>query len=230
MKVVFCCPTIERPTDAFLKSMEDTVPFLDDACVDHSIVFEVGCPYISGARCTMLTKALEKEADVIVFLDDDVSWRPEDMLKLLTTEGDVVAGTYRFKVDESETYMGCIDTDPETHQPMGRKDGCISATRVPAGFLKVTRQAVDTFKSAYPELAIKDGIGVDLFNHGAISGTWFGEDYAFSKRWCEIGGQIWLIPNMNIDHHSRNGNVYRGNFHEFMLRQPGGSEAQEKAA
>lgn len=222
MKVVFCCPTYTRPTDQFLDSMEKTVPILDEMGVDHSIVFEVGCPYISGARATMLTKALEKNADVIVFLDDDVSWRPEDMVKLLTTEGDVVCGTYRFKVDDNEMYMGCIETDPVWNKPMGRKDGCLSATRVPAGFLKVTRQAVDLFRNAYPELAISDGVGVDLFNHGAIKGTWFGEDYAFSKRWKELGGEIWLIPDMEIGHHGRTGNNYPGNFHKFMLRQPGG--------
>jgi len=226
MKVVFCCPTLTQPHAAFLKAMEDTVPVLDAAGIDHSIVFEVGCPYISGARCTMLTKALERGADVIVFLDHDVSWRPEDMLKLLNTEGDVVAGTYRFKVDENESYMGCIETDEQTHQPMGRRDGCISATRVPAGFLKVTRRAVEAFREVYPDLAISDGIGVDLFNHGAICGTWFGEDYAFSKRWKEAGGMIWLVPDMNIDHHGNNGNVYPGNFHEFMLRQPGGAKHQ----
>lgn len=226
MKVVFCCPTYSRPTDAFLQAMDATVPLLDAAGYDHSIVFEVGCPYISGARCTMLTKALDKGADVIVFLDDDVSWRPQDMLKLLATSGDVVSGTYRFKTDEHETYMGVIDNDAETFIPVVRDDGCISATRVPAGFLKVTRQAVEKFKAAYPELLISDG-GIDLFNHGAINGTWFGEDYAFSKRWKEIGEMIWLIPDMNIDHNHRNGNVYKGNLHEYLLRQPGGSNHNE---
>jgi glycosyltransferase involved in cell wall biosynthesis len=207
--------------------MEETVPVLDKAGIDHSIVFEVGCPYISGARATMLTKALERKADYIVFLDHDVAWQPSDMLKLLEADGDIVAGTYRFKIDDNESYMGCIDTDPETHQPMGRDDGCLSATRVPAGFLRVSRPAIEAFKKAYPELCISDGIGVDLFNHGAIDGTWFGEDYAFSKRWKDMGGMIWLIPDLNIDHTSHNGNRYPGNFHKFMLRQPGGSEYHE---
>lgn len=221
MKVVFCCPTVERPHEAFLKSMEDSVPLLDAEGIDHSMVFEVGCPYISGARCTMLTKALEKNADIIVFLDHDLSWRPEDLLRLIRTPGEVVSGTYRFKTDEHVSYMGVIDTDKD-HIPLGRKDGCISANRVPAGFLKVTKEAVERFKHGYPDLCINDGIGVDLFNHGAIKGTWFGEDYAFSKRWKELGGMIWLVPDLNLDHHSFNGNVFKGNFHEFMLRQPGG--------
>lgn len=224
MKVAICCPTQEKPYQAFLDALEASVPLLDAAGIEHSSVYEVGSPYISGARATMLTKALKWGADQIVFLDHDVSWKPKDLLRLIQTEGDVVSGLYRFKLDD-EVYMGVLDTDPETHQPMGRKDGCISANRIPAGFLKITRRVVDIFKKFYPELAISDGVGVDLFNHGAIKGTWFGEDYAFSKRWTEIGGQIWVIPDLNIDHNGKNGRVYEGNFHEFMMRQPGGCKS-----
>ena len=64
------------------------------------MVHEVGSPYISAARATMLRKALDAKADVIVFIDHDLSWRPGDLLKLIETTGDVVGGTYRFKQDE----------------------------------------------------------------------------------------------------------------------------------
>lgn len=224
MKVAICTPTMERPYDAYLASLEASVPLLDAAGIEHSTVFEVGCPYISHARCTMLTKALNWGADVVVFIDHDVSWKPEDLLALIQTDGDVVSGTYRFKTDEEERYMGVIETD-DAYRPVCRADGCIKATRVPAGFLKVTRRAVEAFKHDYPDLVISDG-GVDLFNHGAINGTWFGEDYAFSKRWVEAGGEIWLVPNLDLDHNGKNGNVFPGNFHEFMLRQPGGAKAR----
>jgi hypothetical protein len=209
-----------RPVDAYLASLEASVPFLDRAGIEHSTVFEVGCPYISGARATMLSKARKWGADIFVFIDDDLSWRPQDLLELILTDGDVVSGTYRFKTDEHVTYMGVLDTD-EDHRPIMRDDGCISANRIPAGFLKVTKELIERFKARYSELVINDG-GVDLFNHGTIDGVWHGEDYAFSKRIVEMGEKIWLIPDLQLDHHVRNGNVYPGNFHEFMMRQPGG--------
>ena len=34
---------------------------------------------------------------------------------------------------------------------------------------------------------------------------------------------LWIIPDMNLDHNASDGTVYKGNYHEFMLRQPGGS-------
>ena len=45
---------------------------------------------VSGARAAMLRKALDAKADVIVFIDHDVSWAPEDLVKLIKT-GDPAA-------------------------------------------------------------------------------------------------------------------------------------------
>lgn len=220
MKVVFATPTLDRPHPAYLKSLEDSVPELEG--IEHQAVFEVGNPYISAARAIMLRKALDAKADVVVFVDHDVSARPQDLRKLIDTEGDVIAGTYRFKKDEEE-YMGTLIHD-EAFNPVIRADGCLKADRVPAGFLKVTKEAVHKFMDAYPELCFgpRYNPSVDLFNHGAHEGLWWGEDYAFSRRWIKAGGDIWIIPDLDITHHSKD-KAYPGNFHQFLLRQPGGS-------
>ena len=177
----------------------------------------------------MLRAALDAKADVVVFIDYDVSWQPGDLLKLIETEGDVVAGTYRCKTIDGPTeefYMGTWDVDADG-RPKGRlSDGAISAKLIPAGFLKITKEAVDTFMVAYPELCYGPmyHLAVDLFNHGVHERIWWGEDYSFARRWKEKCGDIWLVPNLNIDHHSPD-KVYKGNLHEFLLRQPGGSKA-----
>lgn len=187
------------------------------------MVNEIGNPYISAARSYMLRKALDAGADVIVFIDHDLSWRPEDMLKLIETQGEVVAGIYRFKKDEEE-YMGVLDDIDG--MPQVRKDGCIKATRVPAGFLKVTKGAVNTFMSAYPDLCYgpKFNLSVDLFNHGAHKGAWWGEDYSFSRNWIDCGGELWVVPNLDLNHHNQE-KEYQGNYHLFLSRQPGGRNA-----
>ena len=226
MKVVFCIPTLTRPYQACLDALGASLPALDAAGWTHGMVTEIGNPYISGARSYMLRKALDAGADVIVFIDHDLSWTPGDMLKLIETDGDVVAGTYRFK-QPGETYMGVID-DNQDGTPKVRADGCIKATRVPAGFLKVTKGAVARFMQAYPALCYGPAyaLSVDLFNHGAHKGAYWGEDYAFSRNWIDAGGEIWLVPDLDLTHHSAD-KAYPGNFHNFMLRQPGGSHATD---
>jgi glycosyltransferase involved in cell wall biosynthesis len=228
MKVVFAVPTIRKPYQATLDALAASVPLLDAAGLEHAMVSEIGCPYISAARSKMLRKALDAQADVVVFIDHDVSWAPGDLLKLIQTEGDVVAGTYRFKRTEVE-YMGQVLSQSDGTPIVRESDGALSGFCAPAGFLKVTRRCVQRFIEAYPELCYGDKCApsVDLFNHGAHKGVWYGEDYAFCRNWRDAGGELWIVPDMDIDHHAADGTVYPGNFHQFLLRQPGGSEAPQ---
>ena len=227
MKVIFATPSLSGPTAPYIGALEQSIPLITAAGWDEAYVQEVGCPYISAARATLTRRALDTGADVIVYLDYDLSWKPRDLLRLIETEGDVVAGTYRFKKADEE-YMGVVRTDA-AGRPATRRDGAISATRVPAGFLKVTRGAIDRFMQAYPKLCFgpRYQLSVDLFNHGAHAGVWWGEDYAFSRNWCDCGGEIWLVPDLDITHHAGD-RAYPGNFHQFLLRQPQPSLLREQ--
>lgn len=224
-KVVFCTPSLGGPTKPYIKSLEDSLPLIEAAGWEHGYVQQIGCPYISAARANMTRAALDAKADVIVYLDYDLSWEPGDLLKLIETEGDVVAGTYRCKIDD-EQYMGTILSTPEGTPLVRESDGAIGAMLIPAGFLKVTIGAIDKFMVAYPELCYGPmyHLAIDLFNHGVRDRIWWGEDYSFSRRWKDKCGDIWIVPNLNLDHNA-NGKVYKGNFHEFLLKQPGGSKS-----
>lgn len=192
-------------------------------------MYEVGNAYISNARANMLRKALDAKADVIVFLDHDLSWDAPDLLALLQTEGDVVAGTYRFKLDPEE-YMGELAPSHDG-RPIVRADGCVKAKTVPAGFLKLNALAIHKFMAGYPELVYgrKYHPYIDLFNHGAHKGIWYGEDYAFCRNWNDLGEEIWIRPNLNITHWDKD-KPYPGNYHEFLLKAPGGSNDPNREA
>jgi len=72
MKVIFCIPTLKKPYQATLDSLAASIPLIQSAGWEEGMVSEIGCPYISHARSTMLRKALDAKADVIVFIDHDV--------------------------------------------------------------------------------------------------------------------------------------------------------------
>lgn len=226
-KVIFCMPTVSGPYSEFIKSLEDSVPVIEAAGYEHGIAQELGNPYISAARSIMTRRALDHDPDIIVYLDHDLSWEPSDLLKLIETEGEVVAGTYRFKCEE-EKYMGSlwnIDGFPIVRE----SDGALKAQMAPAGFLKVTKKALTMIARKHPELLYGDPFkfSIDLFQHGAHDGVWWGEDYAFCQRWQDMGEDIWTPPDLNINHHCSDGNVLKGNLHQFLLRQEGGSHFKE---
>lgn len=228
-KVVFCTPSLAGPTAPYIESLKASLPLIEAAGYEHGYAQQIACPYISAARANMLRAALDANAQIIVFLDYDVSWRPADLLKLIETEGDVVAGTYRTKVEDvvnPEFYMGAWENNPDFTPKVRSSDGALVATLAPAGFLKITNKAVDLFMVAYPELCYGPmyRLQVDLFNHGVHDRIWWGEDYSFCRRWKDKCGDIWIVPDLSIDHHAKD-KVYPGNLHEFLLRQPGGSKA-----
>lgn len=223
MLVVFATPFLTRPTRPFLDSLESSLSAVEEAGWQHAFVQFQGNPYISNARADMTRKALDANADVIMYLDYDLSWNPEDMVKILSTKDLVVAGTYRFKNDSGE-YMGTLLPDLRG-QLQVNSDGCIKAESAPAGFLKVHKDAVSIFARKYPELLYGDPMKpyIDLFNHGAIDGTWYGEDYAFCKRWRGTGNDVWICPDLNLNHHSQD-RIYEGNFHKHLIEYGGNSE------
>ena len=222
MKVIFATPSLGGPTSPYIKSLEDSLKLIVDAGWEEGYVQEIGNPYISAARATMTRKAIDAKADVIVYIDYDLSWKPEDLLKLIETPGDVVAGVYRYKKETVE-YMGNFVAGDDG-RPVVREDGCIKASHVPGGFLKVTVGALRHFAKFHPHLLYGDPLNpsIDLFNHGAVDGMWWGEDYAFCRRWTEAGGDIWVVPNMDLNHHAGE-TVFEGNFHKHLLGLPGGS-------
>ena len=217
-KVVICTPTVTRPYDAYLEAVEASVPALEAAGLEHYMVSEVGNPYISAARSIMLRKALDARADVVVFIDHDLSWRPDDLVRLIQSDAHVVAGTYRFTLpDDRVEYMGSIATNPDGSVRV-REDGLIYADMVPAGFLKVTKEAVADLMADYPELVYGPvySPSIDLFQHGAHKGMWWGEDYAFSRRWIESGHDLFILPDLSLTHH-RPGGSWPGNLHEHLM-------------
>lgn len=223
-KVIIAVPTVRRPHPAMLQALEEEVPFLDKSGWEHGTVYEVGNPYISAARAFMTRKALDAGADEIIYLDHDVSWRPGALTALLLLpNAPVAAGLYRFK-KETEEYMGSLLTQSDG-RPIMRQDGCLLADRVPAGFLRVSREAINAFMRDYPELLFGEASrpSIDLFNHGAHNWTWYGEDYSFSRRWVEKGGKIWVLPDLDLTHHDADKGWFSGNYHQYMLRQPGGA-------
>lgn len=216
----------------FAEALCDTIRECQDKGYEVTLLVHSRNPYIQAARNELVAEFLETEGDVLFFLDDDLSWEPSSVLCLLQMSDEVVAGTYRMKCEE-ERYCGVLFTDAED-KPIARKNGALAASQVATGFLRITRAALVNMILGHPEQRYTEydekgevkSVMTDLFPQGVYNGRWVGEDYAFCRLWKQLMGEIWLVPNLNITHWDRaTGASYPGNFHEFLLKQPGGSNA-----
>jgi hypothetical protein len=145
-----------------------------------------------------------------LWLDSDMSFAPQLVLRMLALGHEFTAGAYRAKVPDTTTYVG----DPEpSSADFG--DGTVLFRAVGFGLALHRRSALEKMTNAYArELTYNDPVYqcpiVGLFDatyieRGASSGgprMRQEDDYAFCLRWRAIGGRIHVMRDVqSLCHH-----------------------------
>lgn len=225
--VRFCTPSYSGvPCEQYFESLARTLRLLEDNGFAASVAMVRGDCYVQRARNNLVADAMAAGADYIFFLDDDMGWDASAALKLLLLPDPVVFGAYPFK--DKPGFPVVIHTDARGY-PRVRADGCIAAAGAPTGFLRIARGAIKKLQAAHPEREYDehdDTTGAftrsvfDLFPQGVARRRWWGEDFGFCNLWTDLGGEIWLWPDIDFEHVARDGKVTRGNYHEYLKAQP----------
>ncbi len=145
-------------------------------------------------------------------------------MRLLDHPVDFVIGAYRYRGDP-EGYPVRIDLDKRMEQDP--KTGLIGANGNilggAFGFTRLTRACVEKMVAAYPELeyplaGAPNGRAWKLCAlDQKIDGVEFSEDMLFCKRWCDIGGIVYIDPEVTIVHIGNKGFV--GHYGDFLRKK-----------
>lgn len=182
------------------------------AGVEFKAVFLPGCSLITHARNQMAQDFLDSEADRLVFIDADVSWQPGDLIRLAAHPVDFVGGAYRLKQDDEAYPVGWLDK-PE----LQAEDGLLEVASVPGGFLALSRKVFDDLKLEHPDRGYShyQFRGHGYFHAPIQNGRLYGEDTAFCNDWRNIGGKVWLDPEITLTH-SGGSNQYTGRIGDWL--------------
>lgn len=215
--IFFALHLYKRPErEEFWSSLRDASKLL--RAKGYTLYFSVvyADPYIQKARNILVSRFLKSNCDTLFFVADDVKYSAEDMLKVIEIHGDLVVGAYRVKTTEVGYPVFIYVKDG---QVVMRADGCVSAGMVQTGFMRVHRNVFNEIAACYPELAyyaVRDGkpfdVNHDFFPQGVHDHQWIGEDYAFCRLWTELGGKVWIVPDIDLVHYDSD-KGYAGNFH-----------------
>jgi len=187
---------------------------------------------ITRARNRLVAKFLQDETLTHLFcIDADVGFSTEAALRLLLVDRDVVAGVYPLKrYDWPEAGLPAAMTREQfehkyTPYPVNAIDGRLrtdpegfgEVAEATTGFMCIKREVFRRLIDAYPELEyVPEDYVADRRFHwlffdcmkDQLSGRYLSEDYAFCKRWRDIGGQVWVDINSALSHQGQH--VYRG--------------------
>lgn len=179
-----------------------------DLTISNTIIF---------IRNTMASKAVALGCDYLVFIDSDISFNPADIVRLIQSGRDVTAIAYRKKKDREE--YCCLIESGEDGRPVVDDNGWVELFAAATGILCVKREVIEKMSEAYSGRAYTTDDGqkrVALFEYELIDGKYWGEDYNFSRRWKDMGGKIWLLPNADTGHTGIQ--EFVGNIHHYLMK------------
>lgn len=188
---------------ATMRSIISEVLLLRDAGVAFTFHDETGSALIGDCRALVCAKFLASGATDLVFVDSDVAWEAGALLKLVNHPVDFVAGIYPQRC-EPESYpvswmltRDTLQADPET--------GLLEVEGVPAGFTRMSRAMLEKMVGFYPNTEFYSADAPNerawaLFDPYRIGKLKLGEDYAFCRRWRDIGGKVWVDPEIRMGH------------------------------
>ena len=166
-----------------------------------TLVDDIGNALIADSRGIIATRFWESDCDDLIFVDSDVTWQAGALLKLVDAPVDLVAGVYPARRDPIFYPLHYLEkeelwADPETM--------LLEVKSVATGFMKISRNCIAKMIEAYPEkhyyTAERDQQFYPLFDHVFEDGYKWGEDYSFCIRWRNIGGQVWIDPEIAMGH------------------------------
>lgn len=172
------------------------------------VMDECGNALIADARALIVSKFLASDFDTLVFVDSDVCWEAGALVRLVDHPVDFSAGIYPQRRDPVRfclnwTAQGELNHNQEIYEKHGIS--LLESNGVPFGFVKLTRKVLEDMREQYPDTEFyvenaPDQRAWALFADYRIGKHKMGEDYAFCRRWRDMGGQIWVDPEIRMGH------------------------------
>jgi hypothetical protein len=178
---------------------------------------------IPRARNGIMADFLDSNASHLVFIDSDIGFTGRDVLRLVAHDLPLVGGTYAKKNrDRYDPAMVPLDRGVQVTASELVEIACL-----PGGFMCIRRDMAERMAGAYRDAwycdSNRDGKPVlDLFATfiDPVTRNMWSEDYAFCQRWRDIGGKVFLDPNIMLTHSGTT--TFEGDPTSVFVQEPPG--------
>lgn len=196
--------------------MKEQIELLLDTTENESLVHR--------ARNVSVGRYMQKtDADYFMFVDADVHFDPESVVRLIRSGHDISVACYPKKIvmwDQAKDRISNGDTrNPAmlasslvvnfgAHtRPI--ENGFVEILDGPTGFMMIKRDVFTRMQAHFPELnCMNDHQNRDFDTYHAafdcmidpVSRRYLSEDYAFCRRWQQMGGRIFADVQTTLGH------------------------------
>jgi len=157
---------------------------------------------VNRARNSCAAKFLSGDCSHLMFVDADIQFNPQDIVKLINHDKDIVGGIYPQKTLPPKMVVNTLNN--------GEHEGdLIEVGTLGTGFMLIKRSVFEKMieEGATPYV---DAIGLspeenanqyDFFQCTIDSkGRYLTEDWSFCRRWRQLGGKIWADTTIALAH------------------------------
>lgn len=208
--VMICTPVYRDCSWQYTRSLVDTCLTLERFGTPHRCQMVIGNSNLPRARNELVAEFLATNCGAMIFIDSDMGWKPNDVLRLLSSDKEVIGGVGRKRCDAPNTdpSVWCAwFLDRELEQD---EHGAIKVGGVGTGFLKIDRSVFEKIAYEQPERKrhplghMSDRVGknfYDFFRFGeGPNGECIGEDFHFCSTWRNLGNSVWIDPDIELQH------------------------------
>jgi hypothetical protein len=192
---------------------------------------------VTQGRNQCVSSFLDSPCTHMLFIDADIEFDEKSVVTMIKADKDIVLTPYPMKfidwdkaeqlreqskrpLKDSGYYFPIKMIDPDN---IVVENGLCEIKAGPTGFMLIKRQVFDKMIKEYPHLKIEqktmlNSKPMDYTNMYNFFDTYYnpedksfmGEDFAFCKRWKDIGGKIYANTDAYITHHGDY--AYKGRF------------------
>lgn len=235
--VMICTPVARNPVYQYTAALASTLLFLSERGIRCTFQFVVGGSVIHKSRNELCAHFLASDFSDLLFIDDDMEWSPNSVLRVLASDKPLIGGVGRMRVQKPNSDPAVWCWRPMHENGALRQDdmGAVEVKGFGAAFMLVNRRVLHDMAASHPEwkragapdwpAKLRDNY-YEFFRTGEEgSDIEFGEDYVFCNRWRAMGNSVWVDPTIKLGHVGSFN--YSGAIEDLLIEPETGLEASK---
>jgi hypothetical protein len=195
-KVMLATPSYDSPAPTYVFAIARSREALTAAGIQSSYLLLHAFCHVDDGRNKIVREFLDSDCTDLVFLDADVDWEPEGLVKLCQYDLDIVGGVYPYRREYSEEMPVRLKQDARPESDLLEVEG------LPTGFMKIRRSVLESMAAKAPvyfDKYIETALVFDRPTPGEDKTRW-GGDVDFCNRWRAQGGKIYAALEIRLGH------------------------------
>jgi GT2 family glycosyltransferase len=134
--------------------------------------------------------------DKLIWIDSDIAWKPEDILRLYESDKDIVSGAYLFGNGTVAAYAEKLGR-PYTYSEVIEMGEPTKVSGVGFGFIAIKSGVFELMSRPW----FQQAEATHTINGMEYTFPVIGEDLSWCYRVQELGFDVWLDPEVKVTHH-----------------------------